>query len=147
MAPLSRVAAPAARAWARHALPTVRPTTASLASFSTNQSPKASTSAAAVPTSGQYRPNTPDTNQTSTTFDSPFHRSGGTMRETTDIPKFDHYKSSRDETTNRVFQYFMVGTFGAVTAMGAKATVQGEFNSKAQETRYWSSCIQKHYLY
>jgi len=124
MAPLSRVAAPVARAWARHALPTARP---AIASFSTNQSSKASTSAATVPTSGQYRPNTPEMNQTSTTFDSPFHRSGGTMRETTDIPKFDHYKSSRDETTNRVFQYFMVGTLGAVTAMGAKATVQGEF--------------------
>lgn len=54
------------------------------------------------------------------------------MRETTDIPKFDHYKSSRDETTNRVFQYFMVGTFGAVTAMGAKATVQGESNLKSK---------------
>jgi len=29
------------------------------------------------------------------------------------------------ETTNKVFSYFIVGTFGAITAMGAKATVQG----------------------
>lgn len=58
-------------------------------------------------------------------FDNPFHRSGGTARETTNIPSFGKYKSTQNEVTNRVFQYFMVGTFGALTAMGAKATVQG----------------------
>lgn len=28
--------------------------------------------------------------------------------------------------SNRVFQYFMVGTTGVLAAMGAKATVQGK---------------------
>jgi hypothetical protein len=43
--------------------------------------------------------------------------------ETTKIPNFDHYKSNRSETDNKVFQYVMAGTLGAITAMGAKATV------------------------
>jgi hypothetical protein len=45
---------------------------------------------------------------------------------TTKIPNFSKYRSSGGETNNRVFQYFMVGTMGAVSALGAKATVQGE---------------------
>lgn len=44
------------------------------------------------------------------------------------IPSFGHYKASGGETGNKVFSYFMVGTFGALSALGAKATVQGEFN-------------------
>lgn len=39
-------------------------------------------------------------------------------------------KSSKN--TNLVFQYFMVGTMGAITAAGAKSTINGEF-----ETRGW----------
>lgn len=55
-------------------------------------------------------------------FDSPFK----TIEETTTkIPDFRHYMSKKGETSNKVFQYYMVGTMGALTAAGAKATVQG----------------------
>jgi len=55
-------------------------------------------------------------------FDSPFKGIGG--ESTTKIPSFAKYRSSGGETGNKVFQYFMVGTMGAVSALGAKATVQ-----------------------
>lgn len=29
--------------------------------------------------------------------------------------------------SNRMFQYFLAGTFGGLAAVGAKSTVQGEF--------------------
>lgn len=55
-------------------------------------------------------------------FDSPFK----TVEETTTkIPDFKKYMSRKGETSNKVFQYFMVGAMGALTAAGAKATVQG----------------------
>ncbi|KAF9209988.1 hypothetical protein BGZ49_008486 [Haplosporangium sp. Z 27] len=44
-------------------------------------------------------------------------------RETTDIPSFDKYKSGSGDASNRAFSYFMVGTTGALTFVGAKATV------------------------
>jgi ubiquinol-cytochrome c reductase iron-sulfur subunit len=59
----------------------------------------------------------------SSSFDSPFKGVGS--RDTTKIPSFAAYKSSGGEQQNKLFQYFMVGTLGAITAMGAKATVQG----------------------
>jgi len=43
---------------------------------------------------------------------------------TAKIPSFKAYRSAGGETTNKVFQYFMVGTMGAVSALGAKNTVQ-----------------------
>ena len=33
--------------------------------------------------------------------------------------------SKKGETSNKTFQYFMVGTMGLLSAAGAKATVQG----------------------
>ncbi len=45
---------------------------------------------------------------------------------TTRIPDFSKYRSQGTEQGNRTFQYVMVGTMGALTAMGAKATVVGE---------------------
>jgi len=44
------------------------------------------------------------------------------------IPDFSHYRSKQGSNSNLVFQYFMVGTMGALTAAGAKATVQGMWN-------------------
>jgi ubiquinol-cytochrome c reductase iron-sulfur subunit len=41
------------------------------------------------------------------------------------IPDFSHYRSKQGTNSNLVFQYFMVGTMGALTAASAKATVQG----------------------
>ncbi|KAL8924589.1 MAG: hypothetical protein Q9172_002623 [Xanthocarpia lactea] len=55
-------------------------------------------------------------------FDSPFRDEDATP--TTKIPSFAKYMSKKPESSNKVFQYFMVGTMGALTAAGAKATVQ-----------------------
>jgi ubiquinol-cytochrome c reductase iron-sulfur subunit len=55
-------------------------------------------------------------------FESPFSKA-----DTTKIPSWGKYKSSNGEVANRVFQYFMAGTFGALAAAGAKNTVQGGF--------------------
>jgi len=57
------------------------------------------------------------------TYKSPF--AGATAHRTTKIPDFSNYKSSTSTRGNQVFSYFMVGTMGALTAAGAKATVQG----------------------
>lgn len=43
------------------------------------------------------------------------------------IPSFKKYASSSGETPNKVFSYFMAGSMGLITAVGAKATVQGGF--------------------
>jgi hypothetical protein len=65
--------------------------------------------------SGQY--------DTTPKFESPFK----TKEEnpTTKIPSFANYMSKKGETTNKTFQYFMVGGMGLLAAAGAKATVQG----------------------
>lgn len=115
MAPLTKAAAPLVRNWTRHALPSVRPSAASLAF------PRATAGS-----TQQTRGRATEVSPNASAFDSPFHRSGGTARTTTDVPSFGNYKSSSSEVTNRVVQYFMVGSLGAITAMGAKATVQGK---------------------
>lgn len=61
-----------------------------------------------------------------TSFDSPFRGFGNAKASASAVPDFSKYRSSNSESSNRTFQYFMVGTFGAVTAMGAKNTVTGE---------------------
>ncbi|KAK7713180.1 Cytochrome b-c1 complex subunit Rieske, mitochondrial [Botryosphaeria dothidea] len=70
---------------------------------------------AAAATAVQNRP------VSSASFDSPFKGS-----KTTSIPTsaWKKYRSSTGETGNKVFQYFMVGSMGALSAMGAKNTVQ-----------------------
>ncbi|KAI9831727.1 MAG: hsp70 nucleotide exchange factor fes1 [Phylliscum demangeonii] len=42
----------------------------------------------------------------------------------TRVPDFGHYRSTSNTNTNLVFQYFMVGTMGLLSAAGAKATIQ-----------------------
>jgi ubiquinol-cytochrome c reductase iron-sulfur subunit len=81
--------------------------------------------ASAALTQQQQRRSIAEVSGTSS-FDSPFKGIGG--ESTTKIPSFAKYKSSGGETGNKVFQYFMVGTMGAVSALGAKATVQGTLN-------------------
>ena len=44
---------------------------------------------------------------------------------TTKIPSFAKYMSKRGETSNKTFQYFMVGSMGLLAAAGAKATING----------------------
>ena len=58
-------------------------------------------------------------------FESPFKNKDD--NPTTKIPSFANYMSKRGETTNKTFQYFMVGGMGLLAAAGAKATVQGGF--------------------
>ena len=58
-------------------------------------------------------------------FDSPFK---GAENPTTNIPSFKNYMSKKGETSNKTFQYFMVGSMGLLAAAGAKATVQGEWH-------------------
>jgi ubiquinol-cytochrome c reductase iron-sulfur subunit len=60
----------------------------------------------------------------SASFDSPFK---GIDDRTTKIPDFRPYMSKKPETSNRVFQYFMAGSMGALAGYAAKATVQGGF--------------------
>lgn len=60
-------------------------------------------------------------------FQSPFKNRND--NPTTKIPSFAHYMSKRGGTTNKTFQYFMVGSMGLLTAAGAKATVQGEYSN------------------
>jgi hypothetical protein len=64
---------------------------------------------------------------TDSSFDSPFRGLGGD--KASKIPDFSHYRSKQGSNSNLVFQYFMVGTMGALTAAGAKATVQGTFQT------------------
>lgn len=56
-------------------------------------------------------------------FTSPFHRGSSDTQDTTVIPSFKKYRGG-SETGNKVFQYFMVGAFGGLSALGAKDTVQ-----------------------
>lgn len=61
------------------------------------------------------------------TFDSPF----GTSNEyssTLKIPNFSKYSSSNPPRSNLVFSYFMAGSLGLASAVGAKATIQGTFS-------------------
>ncbi|PBP23504.1 putative uv-damaged dna-binding protein [Diplocarpon rosae] len=55
-------------------------------------------------------------------FDSPFK--GEANDAASKIPDFSNYRSKTSSNSNLLFQYFMVGTMGALTAAGAKATVQ-----------------------
>lgn len=57
------------------------------------------------------------------TFEGPYEYAD--KHDPNQIPDFSKYMSKKPETRNRLFQYFMAGTMGAITAMGAKATVNG----------------------
>jgi ubiquinol-cytochrome c reductase iron-sulfur subunit len=70
---------------------------------------------------------------TSSSFDSPF-KGMGSSEKTTNIPSFAKYRNKGGESSSKMFQYFMVGTFGAISALGAKATVQGMRNSMKLST-------------
>lgn len=59
-------------------------------------------------------------------FESPF-ASANERGSTLKIPNFSKYKSNSSPRSNQVFSYFMAGSLGLATAVGAKATVQGRF--------------------
>ncbi|ORY16901.1 cytochrome b-c1 complex subunit Rieske, mitochondrial precursor [Clohesyomyces aquaticus] len=90
-----------ARSWTPHRFPAARACTAAL---------QQSRSASEV--------------STTSSFDSPF-KGGASGSETTKIPSFAAYRNKgSSENGPKVFSYFMVGTMGALSALGAKATVQ-----------------------
>ncbi|CAG8954616.1 hypothetical protein HYALB_00001573 [Hymenoscyphus albidus] len=60
--------------------------------------------------------------EAASSFDSPFK--GAANDKAGRIPDFSNYRSKSGTTNNLVFQYFMVGTMGALTAASAKGTVQ-----------------------
>lgn len=72
--------------------------------------------------------------QSADSFDSPFRGFGGS--KTTNIPDFSKYRSNKSTNSNLVFQYFMVGAMGALSAAGAKSTVQGT-------CRDWIPCVRR----
>ncbi|KAM5518927.1 cytochrome b-c1 complex subunit Rieske [Fusarium oxysporum f. sp. phaseoli] len=55
-------------------------------------------------------------------YSSPFKFQGESKGS--QIPNFGKYVSSGSETKNKLYSYFMVGALGAVSAAGAKSTVQ-----------------------
>ncbi|KAL6862860.1 ubiquinol--cytochrome-c reductase catalytic subunit rip1 [Amphichorda felina] len=55
-----------------------------------------------------------------TSYSSPF--AGGDKAN--NVPDFGKYASTNNPASNKLFQYFMVGGLGAITAAGAKSTVQ-----------------------
>jgi ubiquinol-cytochrome c reductase iron-sulfur subunit len=57
----------------------------------------------------------------SSSFDSPF-----TAKDTLKVPDFSKYSSKKAPRSNQVFSYFVAGTMGLASAVGAKATVQGK---------------------
>lgn len=57
-------------------------------------------------------------------FESPF-KASASQAKTSQIPDFSKYRSKNSKSSNLLFQYFMVGSMGAITAAGAKSTVQG----------------------
>lgn len=102
MPPLASAAGTGLRTCLRQQLPAVRASTVSLQ---------------------QQRGKASEVSATSS-FESPF-RGVGSSQQTTNIPDFSKYRSKRGQDGNKVFQYFMVGTMGLLSAAGAKATIQG----------------------
>lgn len=102
----SRAATSLARSATRHTVPALRSSTSLVQQRGKADATDASTS--------------------HTEFKSPFHRGTGNTQDTTVIPSFKSYRNNSGEQGNKMFQYFMVGAFGGISALGAKNTVQGE---------------------
>ncbi|KAK4110952.1 ubiquinol-cytochrome c r [Canariomyces notabilis] len=61
-----------------------------------------------------------DAAASSSTFESPFKGES----KSTKVPNFSKYLSKGSTSSNALFSYFMVGTLGAISAAGAKSTIQ-----------------------
>lgn len=55
-------------------------------------------------------------------YQSPFKGTSDSSK----IPDFSKYMSKGSGSKNQLYGYFMVGTLGAISAAGAKSTIQGE---------------------
>ncbi|EAQ87583.1 hypothetical protein CHGG_04202 [Chaetomium globosum CBS 148.51] len=60
-----------------------------------------------------------DSSSSSSSYQSPFKG-----ESKTNVPDFSKYMSKGSGSTNALFSYFMVGTLGAISAAGAKSTIQ-----------------------
>lgn len=109
MRPAPSSAGAALRTFTRHSLPT---------SQTSNGAARLATSPVASQTQRRYQHEAASTSS----FQSPFRDN---KVDSNKIPSFKAYRSKSPEVSNRVFQYFMVGSMGLLTAAGAKATVQG----------------------
>jgi len=65
------------------------------------------------------------------TYESPFKGS----QNSTKVPDFSHYAAKNGANKNLMYQYFMVGAMGTITAAGAKSTIQGEPRRAAPGSR------------
>ncbi|KAK4144567.1 Rieske [2Fe-2S] iron-sulfur domain-containing protein [Dichotomopilus funicola] len=81
---------------------------------------RSTATAASVRTAVRAISSTPAVRDASSSYQSPFK--GG--ESTTKVPDFSKYMSKGSGSTNALFSYFMVGTLGAISAAGAKSTVQ-----------------------
>lgn len=86
--------------------------------------PTSSAPRAAALSTTAVRPAGDGSATTWTSYSSPFK---GSETKAGSVPDFGKYVSGRSGETNKLFQYFMVGGLGAITAAGAKSTVQGGF--------------------
>ncbi|KAK4244481.1 Rieske [2Fe-2S] iron-sulfur domain-containing protein [Corynascus novoguineensis] len=62
---------------------------------------------------------TPALRESSSTYESPFKG-----QPKNKVPDFSKYMAKRPPSSNALFSYFMVGTLGAISAAGAKSTIQ-----------------------
>lgn len=83
----------------------------------------ASTTTRALSTTASVRSDSSSAPPAWTSYHSPFKTGKSRASE---VPDFGKYASSKGDS-NRLIQYFMVGGMGAITAAGAKSTVQGVY--------------------
>ncbi|KAJ4289461.1 ubiquinol--cytochrome-c reductase catalytic subunit rip1 [Collariella sp. IMI 366227] len=76
-------------------------------------------SAARLPTAVRAVSTTPALRDASSSYESPFKG-----EPKTSVPDFSKYMSKGKGSSNALISYFMVGTLGAISAAGAKSTVQ-----------------------
>lgn len=112
MAPLST----ASRVFARSATQAIQ-TSAKQTSTTANNT----TARLAAVASSSFSTSASRNDGSAATFKSPFR---GTSKSD-QAPDFSHYLSKKSGNANALFGYFMVGTLGALSAAGAKSTVQG----------------------
>lgn len=113
--------------------------TASLVRHTTRQQLPSLRSSACV----QQKRNRADASTSHANFTSPFTRGTSSKQDTTVIPDFKKYRSGSSETGNKMFQYFMVGTMGGISALGAKNTVQG-MSILLYTLLYWDIVTEEH---
>ena len=74
-------------------------------------------------TTARAMSSSPALRDATSSYESPFKGESTSSK----IPDFSKYMSKGKGGSNALISYFMVGTLGAISAAGAKSTVQGEF--------------------